>query len=180
MGTRCRICLAAAAGVVAAVLVAALFLRGEPDSYPVGDGAVLEIYTLHAAKGQLTVGPYSRFGWNHPGPMYFYGLAPAYLLSAHREESQLISVLAANLVAIGIMLLVAARYGGWPYVIALMFWFIVYYMRPSGQHFWDFGDLLSSNWNPHAPLLPFALLIVLAAALSAGHLAVLPVLMAVA
>lgn len=181
MGTRCRIwCFAAAACVLLAVLLAALLLRGEPDSYAVGDGAVLEIYTLHAAKGQLTVGPYSRFGWNHPGPMYFYGLAPAYLLSGHREESLLVSVLAANLVAIGIMLLVAARCGGWPHVLALMVWFVAYYMRPSGQHFWDFGDLLSSSWNPHAPLLPFGLLIILAAALSAGHLVMLPMIVGVA
>lgn len=167
--------------VAAAVLVAALALaaaasslKTAPHTWSVGDGAVLEIYTLHASHGTLEVGPYSRFGWNHPGPLYFYALAPAYALSGHREEALLLTVLVFNLAAIAAMLSIAARYGGWALAGALMAWIALYYLRPGVHAGWDFGDLLSSAWNPHAPLLPFALLIVLAAVLAAGHLGALP------
>ena len=51
---------------------------------------------LHAARGALGVGPYSRFGWNHPGPTYFY------VLSGHREDAlafALLLILGAGLAA---------------------------------------------------------------------------------
>src|SRR5690348_17774394 len=41
----------------------------------------LESYTLYASRAQLLVGPYSRYGWHHPGPLYFYLLAPVYTLA---------------------------------------------------------------------------------------------------
>lgn len=164
-------------GIVVAV---ASSLRTTPRTWSVGDGAVLEIYTLHAARRSLDVGPYSRFGWNHPGPAHFYTLAPAYVLSGHREEGLLLTALALNLAAMAALLAVAARYGGWAFAGALIGWLALYYFRPGTQAGWDFGDLLSSAWNPHAPLLPFALLLVLAAVVAAGHLGALPVVALVA
>lgn len=165
-----------AAFILTALLLTAvaLFLRSEPESYSVGDGAVLEIYTIHAANGALTVGPYSRFGWNHPGPSYFYLLAPAYLLADYREDALLATVLVFNLAVMMAMLAVAAKYGGWPFACALMIWLAAFYLRPGTLAGWDFADLLSSSWNPHAPLLPFALLLVLAAVIAAGYIGVLP------
>jgi len=165
---------------VVLVLAAASSLKATPRTWSVGDGAVLEIYTLHAARLNLDVGPYSRFGWNHPGPAHFYTLAPAYVLSGHREEGLLLTVLALNLAAMAAMLVLAARYGGWAFAGAMMAWLAVYYLRPDAHAGWDFGDLLSSAWNPHAPLLPFALLLVLAAVVAAGHLGALPVVALVA
>lgn len=140
---------------------------------------MLEIYTLHAAHGTLLVGPYSRFGWNHPGPMYFYLLAPGYVLSGYREESLLVTVLALNLISIAAMLLVARRYGGPVPAYALMACLALLYFRASSAPGWDFGDLLSNSWNPLAPMLPFALALLLSAALAAGHLNVLPALVLV-
>src|SRR5262245_7576970 len=52
--------------------------RGVPDVLFRGDGAALELGTLHAAHGVQLLGPYSRFGWSHPGPAYFYLAAPIY------------------------------------------------------------------------------------------------------
>lgn len=163
------------AGVcVVAFAAAQLALRSQPPTYSVGDGALLEVYTLHAAHGTLEVGPYSRFGWNHPGPLYFYALAPGYLLSGAREDSLLVTVLVINLVALAALLWTARRYGGPMLACALIVWLAVFYFRPSGAWGWDFGDLLSSSWNPHVTIVPFGLLVVLAAALGAGHLEVLP------
>src|ERR1043166_6073345 len=55
--------------------------------YPQGDMAVLEIGTLHASTGAQLLGPYSRFHWNHPGPLYFYLLVPFYVLSGRQSWS---------------------------------------------------------------------------------------------
>jgi hypothetical protein len=44
--------------------------RGIPDVLFTGDGAAIELGTLHAAHGVQLVGPYSRFGWSHPGPAF--------------------------------------------------------------------------------------------------------------
>src|SRR5437879_7641309 len=54
------------------------FQRGVPDLLFTGDGAALELGTLHAARGVQFLGPYSRFGWSHPGPAFFYLALPIY------------------------------------------------------------------------------------------------------
>ena len=46
-----------------------------------GDLAVLELGIFDAWDGERLIGPYSRFGWHHPGPLYFYLLLPIYALS---------------------------------------------------------------------------------------------------
>lgn len=43
-----------------------------------GDLATLEVRTLNALAGRQLLGPYSRYTWSHPGPVYFYLLAPLY------------------------------------------------------------------------------------------------------
>ena len=71
----------AVGSIVASVIVLGVLvttLRSTPQTYPIGDRALLETYTLHAAHGDLSVGAYSRRRWNHPGPVYFYALAPLY------------------------------------------------------------------------------------------------------
>ena len=67
------------ATVVLAASAAAVFLaRSAEPFYPVSDIALTELFTREAAHGRLIVGPYSRFGWHHPGPTCFYLLAPFY------------------------------------------------------------------------------------------------------
>src|SRR5262249_18924486 len=60
------------------VTVAIADTRRAPRIFPLADIAVLEIYVRNALTGSLLVGPYSRFGWHHPGPLYFYLIAPLY------------------------------------------------------------------------------------------------------
>ncbi len=148
-------------------------LRSTPPTYHSGDMALLEIYTLHASHGDLSVGAYSRWGWNHPGPAYFYALAPLYALTGH-EFSLHWTVLALNLASIIAAVVLMGRYGGWPFGLGLVVAMSIYFFRPSPGPFLGFGDLLSSVWNPHAPILPFALLLVLCARLASGAIAVLP------
>jgi len=48
------------------------------DWFPVQDQAVLDMRTrdVLAASNIPLVGAFSRFGWSHPGPIWFYLLAP--------------------------------------------------------------------------------------------------------
>jgi hypothetical protein len=60
--------LAAGALMVIAVVVTARLL---PPIVTSSDLAITELYTELATRGELLAGPYSRFGWHHPGPIYF-------------------------------------------------------------------------------------------------------------
>jgi len=171
---------AAAICVALAILTSSWLLRTRPPTVSVGDEALLEIYTLHAAQGSLRVGAYSRFLWNHPGPSLFYLFAPGYALSGYREDSLFATTLIWNLTALGALLLCLRKYGGAGLACAAAAWFAVLAFHPAGPQGWDFGDWLASSWNPHAPMLPLALLMALAAALGADAIGMLPALIAVA
>ena len=88
--------LAIALGILAIVL----FSRLTPPITTDSDFAVTELYTDLATRGRLLVGPYSRFGWNHPGPFYFYLQAPLYALGGHKAASLYAGALAMNLAAL--------------------------------------------------------------------------------
>jgi hypothetical protein len=47
------------------------------DFWSYGDLAVIELSVRNALRGHPLLGPYSRFGWDHPGPALFYLLAPS-------------------------------------------------------------------------------------------------------
>ncbi len=162
---------ASLAGAVVLILAVAAF-RFLPPTYPTGDRAFLELYALHATDGNLTVGPYSRVGWNHPGPVYLYALAPFYTLSGQREFSLDSTALLINLASLAALIAVVSTVGdaylGWSLMAALT----IFLFRPGPVR--DVGELLSSSWNPHVVMLPFALLIGLCAALAVGRVRVLP------
>jgi hypothetical protein len=70
------------ATVVGTWLWCLLLLRAtSAPTYSSGDGALLDLYTLYSSRGVWSLGPYSRFGWNHPGPLFFYCIVPFYLAS---------------------------------------------------------------------------------------------------
>src|SRR5688572_6786808 len=71
-----------------------------PETHPWGDTAITSITTLRAARGELATGAYSRFHWNHPGPLLYQMLAPLYVLSGEREISIKWTVLMLNIGAL--------------------------------------------------------------------------------
>ena len=152
-----------------------LFIAGLPETYLDKDISMMELYTLHAARGQQMVGPYSRFGWNHPGPALFYALVPLYQLSGKNASSLFLSARLMNLACIGLVLAalwIFLRKRDWNLLwcsIALLPFYLSY-----------IGALrLASPWNPDIILLPLLLFTVLAAAFSVGNAYVLPLLLAV-
>jgi hypothetical protein len=142
--------------VCAAGLIA--LARQAPPFREVSDGALLEIYTLEALKGRLLVGPYSRFGWHHPGPLYFYLQAPWYWLSGLHTAGLQAGALAINLSAIALAAWTAVSCGSVPAAVALSASLVWFALRA--------GDMLVSAWNPHVIVLPLVAFIVVAAGLA--------------
>ena len=123
------------------------------------DGAILEIYTLQALEGTLMVGPYSRFGWHHPGPLYFYVAAPWYWMSGYHTAGLQAAALAINLGAVAAIAWTVARFASAPVAIAVAAVTAWYTLRT--------GDLVVSVWNPHVIVLPMLAFVIMAAAFAA-------------
>jgi hypothetical protein len=125
----------------------------------VSDGAILEIYTLEAIRGTQLLGPYSRFGWHHPGPVYFYLLAPLYWTSRFHTAGLQAGALVINLVAIWLIIRTTLAAASMPTAIAVSSLSAWYAFRA--------GDMIVSAWNPHVIVMPLLAFIVLAAAMAA-------------
>lgn len=171
-----RALLTAITGIVIALYTAAVLalllaaIRRAPETYPWGDTATTSIYTLRAARGELATGAYSRFHWNHPGPLLYQMLAPLYALSGRREISLKWTMLALNLGTLAWLLTTVRRRAPMlAATVALALAPLLY--REQRLLFWA--------WNPIVPLLPLALTVALSAVVAAGSVVPLPLLCAV-
>lgn len=140
--------------------------HGIPDMVADGDAALLEIYTRAALKGRQWLGPYSRFGFHHPGPIYFYLLAPLYWLTDSSSLSLTLTAILLHLLALAGMLVIVARNATrWAFL-----WFVLllaFYLK-------QLGPTLLSIWNPHVPILACLFCVLSFAAVAAGKITYLP------
>ena len=165
-----RLILILASPIVAIGLLLAQ-IRSAPESHPWGDTAITSINTVRAARGDLAEGAYSRFHWNHPGPLLYQALAPLYVLSGQREISIKWTVLLINIGALAGLLSVVARRA--PVLgISIGLALVPFLLREQRLLFWA--------WNPIVPILPFAFAIALSGGISTGALALLPLFYAAA
>ncbi|MBD3279036.1 MAG: hypothetical protein GF388_12110, partial [Candidatus Aegiribacteria sp.] len=74
-----------------AAFLAVSLASGLPDFTTAGDEALLEIATRNTAAGRTFTGPYSRFRFHHPGPMYFFLRIPVYYLSGGRASADYVT-----------------------------------------------------------------------------------------
>lgn len=163
-----------ALGVVIVVLSPPLFLLVRTISAPLpdfpiaDDPALIELYTLRASQGTQLQGPYSRFGFHHPGPALFYLLAPFYKFSAYATGSLNLGILSWNCVFLIIILLVPLKLGGTRGLMlaSVPISLLVVYLRPF--LFWG-------TWNPYASILPFAASVACCFAVALGRWGFLPI-----
>jgi hypothetical protein len=158
--------LAIVAGALLVAVPLVFFATAIDAVFPVGDVAMLEIYTLHASNGIWPLGPYSQFGWHHPGPLLFYLLAPLYLLSGDKTVSLHVGALAINLLSLCGLGYALMRFATPSVALAAVVALGVYL---SGVE-----SVITSYWNPHVVFLPAATFLVLCAALAAGRRGALP------
>ncbi len=159
----------AVAIVAVSVLVAA---RRAAPAYPVSDKALIELATINAIDGRQLYGPYSRYGWKHPGPLLFYLLAPFYAAAGSRTAGLAAGALAINLAALAAALWVLVRHAGPALTVAFVALIALYPMRVPG--------LVVSSWNAHATFFASAALVVIGAVVAAGRIRLLPLFLAVA
>ncbi|HUP75934.1 MAG TPA: hypothetical protein VM282_23070 [Acidimicrobiales bacterium] len=156
------------AAVVLPALIAIVRVAGQ-RWYPAGDWAMIELRTRDAGTRHTPlVGPYSRYGWNHPGPLLFWYYAIPYRLSGGQSWSLLAAAALANAVAMAGMLTFAWRRGQ-----AVLTAIVGLGLAILGAHLKV--DFLWDPWNPWITVLPFGLLILSAWAASIGDRWGLPV-----
>jgi hypothetical protein len=157
---------ALASVAVAVALAGVAVTRDAVRIYPLADIAVLEMYVRDALTGKLLVGPYSRFGWHHPGPAYFYLIAPIYALAGRQPAALAAGAAAIAMVSVALIAWTAARSYASAVSAALLASIALYLAR--------IPDLATSSWNPHVVILPVMAVVVLGGPLASGDLALLP------
>ena len=112
-------------------VLALMFVRAMAPDYATGDAAFLELYTLHSVRGIWPFGPYSQFGWHHPGPLYFYLLAPLYAAGGFRFAALNVGATLINAAAAVLLLSVLRRRASRSLVIGVAVALLVYVARLS-------------------------------------------------
>jgi hypothetical protein len=132
----------------------------------------LELLRIRDVLGRHTplTGVQSRFGWNHPGPLLFWVLAP--FERAFGETGVLFGVGLLNCVALFAALFVAWRRGGIAFVVILSIALLLL-LRALGS------TVLIDPWNPWVAALPFLAYVLLAWSVAERDWVALPLAVAV-
>lgn len=140
---------------------------------PVGDIAIIDLRVRDVWSSAIPlVGPYSRLGWNHPGPAMFWLLAPLSFVTGRPAWATLVGGALLQGVAIVAIAWLAWRKGGVRLVAAAL--------ALNGLAYGAMGpSTLLEAWNPNVTF-PFLLVLVLQVwCLADGDIALLPFAIAV-
>ncbi len=146
------------AAILTAIVIWPLFDAGraalELVWRPSGDWAVLTLRVEDVGRHTPLVGPYSRFGWNHPGPLMYWLLAFPYHLFGDKPEALLAAAATLNALTVAALSTVAWRRGRLPLVALTMTAtaILIHAMGPA---------MIRDPWNPFITLLPLALTVYL-------------------
>jgi hypothetical protein len=133
---------------------------GVPRFVVEGDYAGLEMAARLAWHGKTLLGPYSRFGFNHPGPLYFYLLAPVVALGGKSSTGLYAGACVINGVAAALSVFALRVCSTRAHAVAATFVLSAWLAA--------FGNACALPWNPIVVVLPMIALLVLAAMLACG------------
>jgi hypothetical protein len=129
--------------------------------YHYGDQAVLGLRVIEASHFEGQLGPYSRFGWSHPGPALFYLLAPVYRLSGNDPRALIAGSLLINGACLVAVVAVVRRFAGE--------WSARWSVAVLGVMALALGvAFFETFWNPNLEAAPVLLAMALTAAAVAG------------
>jgi hypothetical protein len=143
-----------------AVLLVRSLLAGPVALY--GDDAVNELNVDRALRARQLVGPYSRFGWHHPGPALAYLAVPARALLGPNGHAQEVTAICLNGLCAAVLIWLCGRRLGWSGVIGAVL-AVQVLMLGAGPGF------VREPWNPFVITFPVALIVILAADAAMGH-----------
>ena len=172
-----------AAVVLALPLFVAALLELSIERPPLtGDVAATELSIMNATAFEQLIGSYSRLGFNHPGPLQFYLLAPLYWISGESSTAPFVMTAVCNAAALGCIV------GVWfsehrgaaerMLLLALLSLFLASFGAIELKY-WELLTPLSAVWNPISVVLPFGALTLLCCAAANGRSAALPLATAV-
>jgi hypothetical protein len=150
------------------VSAVALVARVGGDYRPSADEAWIELQIRDIGHHAVLLGPYSRFGWFHPGPLLYYLLWLPYRVTGSTGASLAIAALTLNAVVVVAIALVARKRGGLSLVVLTLVLLGVLGLGEGAQFFRDV-------WNPDITVLAFVLLALVAWSMSCGEAWALPV-----
>jgi hypothetical protein len=144
--------------VVLAAVVAASFAlvhTARRDWMPVGDEALMYLRAMDVGSAHTPlVGPYSRFGWYHPGPSMYFLFAAAIRALAGSPSGLLVATLVCSLSSAACIVGLAARRAGMTAALVLASFTAILCL--------GLGDWLIDPWNPYFDVMPFAAFLVAA------------------
>lgn len=155
-----------AALLVVPMLVAVLAALGR-SGWVTGDLALIELALRDTGTSDTPlVGAFSRYGWNHPGPLMFWVLAPLYRLLGSNSQAMYAAAAVVNAFGLVVLAWVARRFGGRRLLVAVGAG-VALLMHGA-------GTTLADPWNPYFPVVPFAVFMLSAAAVAAGDIVLIP------
>lgn len=118
---------------------------------PIGDLAIIDlrvrdVFSVHVP----LVGPYSRFGWSHPGPLMYWLIAPVATISGGATWGTRVGAVLLQLAPMCWLLVMLWRRGGLAYQLLGS-------ATLAGTFLATGSFLVSEPWNPHIAL-PFFVL----------------------
>lgn len=141
--------------------------------HPVGDTAATELITRDIGVHWVSLGPFSRDLWHHPGPALYYVLALPYRLLGSTTAAMNVAALVVNGAAVAGMAIIARRRAGQGAMLVTLL-ACALLMRSLGP------DELQLPWNPYITVLPYGVLVFLTWSLACGDRWALPVAVGVA
>jgi hypothetical protein len=135
-------------GIALVPVLVVVALHSGRDYLPVGDiGTIdLQVRDVWSAHPPL-LGPYSRYGWSHPGPLFTYLLAVPSALAGQAPWATLVGGALLQGLAVAWLGIVSWRRGGLVLTVVSM--------AAVGLTYSAFGNwILIEPWNPHV-LVPF-------------------------
>src|SRR4051794_41391322 len=106
-----RLFVVTAVALLLPLAVMAVRVLAHDWSNPGGDIALIELRTRDVGSHTPLLGSYGRYGFNQPGPLWFFALALPYRLFGSNFAGLQIGVLAVNAAAVITMLVIARRRG---------------------------------------------------------------------
>ncbi|MFN8039982.1 MAG: hypothetical protein U0Q07_12300 [Acidimicrobiales bacterium] len=150
-----------ALGAVAVPFLVNAVVSAGLDWHPVSDRAVIVARVADVLGGDTPlVGAYSRFGFNHPGPLGAYVLAPLWAARPQAGSVLAAGALVNGVAAVAAVAVVRRRAGTLPALgVAAMVLVLARSLGPV---------LVRDPWNPWLPVLPFLLFVVAVWAMATG------------
>lgn len=129
---------------------AIILLRNVPDVITLGDYAVLETTTRNLFTNRILLGPYSRFLFFHPGPLYFLLRYPIYTLFGYRSSAFfLVSALISSGSLFYAWSIIRRELGrSFAFAFSSVMILFLFHMDTS---------VYLSDWNPHIIIFPLLL-----------------------